>query len=227
MAAMSAMLGVGGAFGLVVTGFLMPAGASYHRVFWLSTVASDRRDRGGRLAVKCRAVRAESTPESTGSARSPWRPGLCSADAGRQPGRPGLDLARGPRPPQRWARRSCCAWWSRSKRVAQPLVPTAMLTRRPILLSPTRPRFPRRHGPVLLVPGHDRLRPRPRAASGTGSDATIPQASLLFLMPGALSAAATTPDRRGVHRDASVPGPVVAGGGLVGVVGFLMLAGWQ
>ena len=40
MAAVSAMLGVGGAFGLVVTGFLMPAGASYHRVFWLSTVAA-------------------------------------------------------------------------------------------------------------------------------------------------------------------------------------------
>ncbi|HRD11725.1 MAG TPA: MFS transporter, partial [Mycobacterium sp.] len=40
MAAISAMLGVGGAFGLVVTGFLMPAGASYHRVFWLSTAAA-------------------------------------------------------------------------------------------------------------------------------------------------------------------------------------------
>jgi len=40
MAVLSAMLGLGGGLGLVVTGLLMKGNADYHRVFWLTTAFS-------------------------------------------------------------------------------------------------------------------------------------------------------------------------------------------
>ena len=222
MAAISAMLGVGGAFGLVVTGFLMPAGASYHRVFWLSTVAAIVVTAAAVVVVPSRPHRVHSRVDWLGALA--LAAGLC-----------GLMLAvsqgaawgwTSPRTASAAALGSAVllAWWSRSKRVAQPLVSTAMLTRRPILLA-NAATFLVGMGLYFSFLGMTDFVEAPRGA-GYGFDATILQASLLFLMPGALSAAATTLiGGRCIERFGARA--VVAGGGLVGVVGFLMLAGWH
>lgn len=76
MAAVSAMLGVGGAFGLVVTGFLMPAGASYHRVFWLSTVAAIVVTAAAALVVPSRPRRVHARVDWLGAFA--LAAGLCS-----------------------------------------------------------------------------------------------------------------------------------------------------
>ena len=222
MAAISAMLGVGGAFGLVVTGFLMPAGASYHRVFWLSTAAAIVVTAAAVVVVPSRPHRVHSRVDWLGALA--LAAGLC-----------GLMLAvsqgaawgwTSPRTASAAALGSAVllVWWSRSKRVAQPLVSTAMLTRRPILLA-NAATFLVGMGLYFSFLGMTDFVEAPRGA-GYGFDATILQASLLFLMPGALSAAATTLiGGRCIERFGARA--VVAGGGLVGVVGFLMLAGWH
>ena len=64
-----------------------PAGAGYHRVFWLERIRGDRVDRGGRPG-RTQSFRAESR-QSTGSVRSPNRPGLCSVIRPSARGRPG------------------------------------------------------------------------------------------------------------------------------------------
>ena len=132
MAAVSAMLGVGGAFGLVVTGFLMPAGASYHRVFWLSTVAAIVVTVAAALVVPSRPRRVHARVDWLGAFA--LAAGLCSVMLAISQGRPGLDLPRTTTAAALGAA-ILLAWWSRSKRVTQPLVSTVMLTRRPILLA--------------------------------------------------------------------------------------------
>ena len=133
MAAVSAMLGVGGAFGLVVTGFLMPAGASYHRVFWLSTVAAIVVTVAAALVVPSRPRRVHARVDWLGAFA--LAAGLCSVM---------LAISQGatwgwtsPRTTTAAALGAAIllAWWSRSKRLTQPLVSTVMLTRRPILLA--------------------------------------------------------------------------------------------
>ena len=125
MAMLSAMLGFGGAFGLVVTGFLMPSGASYHRVFWLNTVAA--------IAVAVAAAVVVPNRPNRVSARIDWAgalglaAGLCSLM---------LAVTQG----STWGWTSIrttgaaatgvailTLWWRRSRRVAQPLVSTEML----------------------------------------------------------------------------------------------------
>ena len=222
MAAVSAMLGVGGAFGLVVTGFLMPAGASYHRVFWLSTVAAIVVTVAAALVVPSRPRRVHARVDWLGAFA--LAAGLCSVM---------LAISQGatwgwtsPRTATAAALGAAIllAWWSRSKRVTQPLVSTVMLTRRPILLA-NAATFLVGMGLYFSFLGMTDFVEAPRGA-GYGFDATILQASLLFLMPGALSAAATTLiGGRCIERFGARA--VVAGGGLVGVVGFLMLAGWH
>ena len=222
MAAVSAMLGVGGAFGLVVTGFLMPAGASYHRVFWLSTVAAIVVTVAAALVVPSRPRRVHARVDWLGAFA--LAAGLCSVM---------LAISQGatwgwtsPRTTTAAALGAAIllAWWSRSKRLTQPLVSTVMLTRRPILLA-NAATFLVGMGLYFSFLGMTDFVEAPRSA-GYGFGATILQASLLFLMPGALSAAVTTLiGGRCIERFGARA--VVAGGGLVGVVGFLMLAGWH
>jgi MFS family permease len=222
MAMLSAMLGFGGAFGLVVTGFLMPSGASYHRVFWLNTVAA--------IAVAVAAAVVVPNRPNRVSARIDWAgalglaAGLCSLM---------LAVTQG----STWGWTSIrttgaaatgvailTLWWRRSRRVAQPLVSTEMLTRRPILLANSAT-FLVGMGLYFSFLGMTDFVETPRT-SGYGFGASILDASVEFLMPGALAAAVTALiSGRCIERFGARA--VVAGGGTAGVIGFLMLAGWH
>ena len=222
MATISAMLGVGGAFGLVVTGLLMPAGASYHRVFWLNTAAA-------LVVTVAAAVVVPSRPHRV-HARVDWIGAL-----GLAAGLSGVMLAISQGAAWGWTSTRTAtaaavggailaAWWWRSKRAAEPLVSTEMLARRPVLLANSAT-FLVGMGLYFSFLGMTDFVEAPRGA-GYGFGASILQASLLFLMPGALSAAVTTLiGGRCIERFGARA--VVAGGGVAGLVGFLMLAGWH
>ena len=222
IAVLSAMLGFGGGVGLVLTGLLMPAGASYHRVFWLCTaftafavviavvVIPSRRHRerasvdwlgGISLAVGLSALMLMITQGHDWG----W---LSAATLGT--GVVGIAVLSG--------------WWSWSRRSAHPLVSTAMLRRRPVLIA---------NAATLLVGmglyfsflGLTDFVEAP-AGSGYGFGASVLDASLEFLLPGALAAALTALisgrciERFGARR-------VITVGAAAGLTGFTMLIGWH
>jgi MFS family permease len=227
IALLSAMLGFGGGLGLVVTGLLMSPGASYQRVFWLCTVFT--------AAVMVLAAAVVPSRSRRGTDRVDWVGGLALAS-----GLSALLLAitqgRG------WGLLSpatlgtaaagvgiLTGWWMWSRRCANPLVSTAMLSRRPIL---------RTNAATLLVGmalyfsflGLTDFVETSRAA-GYGFGATVLNASVEFLLPGALAAAVTAlVSGRFIERFGARA--VVRGGALVGFAGFAMLvvshsAAWQ
>lgn len=222
VAVMSAMLGFGGGFGLVVTGLLMTEGASYHRVFWWGTavtaaaliaawvVVPDRpayvEERidwigGVALAVGLAALLLVITEGSRWGWISPTI--LLSAAIGA-----GV---------LRW-------WWSWSQRCANALVPVPVLKRGPILVG---------NIATLLVGmglyfsflGTTGFVEAPMG-SGYGFDASVLDASVEFLLPGAL-AAAVAALLAGRYIDRYGPRAVVTAGAFVGMAGFTSLAIWH
>jgi len=222
IAVLSAMLGFGGGVGLVLTGLLMPAAASYHRVFWLCAaftalavviavvVIPSRRHRerasvdwlgGISLAVGLSALMLMITQGHDWG----W---LSVATLGT--GVVGITVLSG--------------WWSWSRRSTHPLVSTAMLRRRPVLIA---------NAATLLVGmglyfsflGLTGFVEAP-AGSGYGFGASVLDASLEFLLPGALAAALTALisgrciERFGARR-------VITVGAAAGFTGFTMLIGWH
>jgi len=115
-------------------------------------------------------------------------------------------------------------WWSWSRGSAHPLVSTAMLRRRPVLIA---------NAATLLVGmglyfsflGLTDFVEAP-AGSGYGFGASVLDASLEFLLPGALAAALTALisgrciERFGARR-------VITVGAAAGFTGFTMLIGWH
>lgn len=220
IAMLSAMLGFGGAMGVVVTGFLMPAGAAYQRVFWFNAA----------VAVAATVAAAVAVPRRTGrgSARIDWMgaaglaAGLCTVmlaitqgstwgwTSGRTAGAGVAGVA------------ILTLWWIGSKRAEQPLVSTEMLLRRPVLLANSAT-FLVGMGLYFSFLGMTDFVETPWA-SGYGFGASIMAASVQFLLPGALAAAVTAlVSGRCIERFGARA--VVAGGGAAGVVGFLLLAG--
>lgn len=222
IAALSAMLGAGGAAGLVVTGLLMGDGASYHRAFWLnvgvvatvlvaaSLVVPSRPKRitapvdwigGLGLAAGLSAVIVAVTQGSTWGWTGPKT--LGSALAGVVV----LGL-----------------WWVRSGRLPAPLVSTAMLVRRPILRANTATLMAGM-GLYFSFLGLTDFVEAP-VAGGYGFGATVLGASVGFLLPGALAAAlAATVGGRCIERFGARA--VVTAGAVLGVLGFAMLTGWH
>lgn len=222
IALLSATLGFGGGMGLVVTGLLMPPGASYQRVFWLCALFT--------AAVIALVVAVVPSRPRRGAATVDWFGGFSLA-AGLSAMLLTITEARG------WGLLSpatlvagsvgvgaLIVWWRQSCRCVNPLVSTAMLSRLPIL---------RTNAATLLVGmalyfsflGLTDFVETARTA-GYGFGASVLTASLEFLLPGALAAAATALiSGRLIERFGGRV--VVRLGASAGAVGFVMLVVWH
>lgn len=222
IAVISAMLGFGGGFGLVVTGLLMTPGAPYQRVFWLCTAATAVALVAAWVVVPNRAQFVQAQIDWIGGAA--LAVGLAALLlAITQGSRWGwtsptilLSLAAGVAV-LRW-------WWSWSRRCPNPLVSVSMLSRGPILLG---------NIATLLVGmglyfsflGTTGFVEAP-VGSGYGFEASVLDASVQFLLPGALSAAVTALVA-GRYIERFGPRAVIAAGACVGAFGFAALMLWH
>lgn len=222
IAVLSAMLGVGGSVGLVVTGLLMTPDASYQRVFWLCTIFT---------AVVALAVAAV-VPSRPRHERAPvdWLGGISLAV-----GLSALLLTITQGHEWGWLSPATAttatvgvavlsAWWSRSDRTVRPLVSTAMLRRGPILIANAATvlvgmglyfSFLGRTGFVEAPP-----------MDGYGFGASVLDASVEFLLPGAVAAAVTALVSGRCIERFGARAVIIAGAG-AGVAGFTLLIGWH
>lgn len=219
ISALSAILGFGGALGLVVTGFLMPPGAGYQRVFWLFTAVAV-------VVVVAAAMVVPSRP-GVGGTRVDWAgaaalaAGLCMVM---------LAISQGSL--WGWVSLRTVAvaaagatilvqWWRRSARMNAPLVSTRMLRHRPVLLA-NAATFLVGMGLYLMFLGITDFVERGQDGFGAG----ILAASIQFLVPGAIAAAVMGMiSGRCIERFGARA--VAVAGGLAGVAGFVLLTGWH
>ncbi|HPX36770.1 MAG TPA: MFS transporter [Mycobacterium sp.] len=223
MAVLSAMLGLGGGLGLVVTGLLMKGNADYHRVFWLTTAFSVA------ITIAVAVVVPRRDNQSTGSIDWAGALGLALGlsalllaltESGRWGGdsvktiglaAAGLGIMAG--------------WWRWERRClflgSQPLVSVGMLARRPILLTNIATVLVGM-GLYFVFLGLTDFVETP-TASGYGFGASVLDASMVFLLPGAIAASVTAVvSGRYIERfGARVVGMT---GAAAGVLGFLLLA---
>ena len=219
ISALSAILGFGGALGLVVTGFLMPPGASYQRVFWLFTAVA--------VVVTAAAALVVPSRRGEGGTRVDWI-GAAGLAAGL--GAVMLAVSQGSVwgwvSPRTFAVAAAGAgilvlWWRRSGRITAPLVSTGMVRHRPVLLA-NAATFLVGMGLYLMFLGITDFVERGQDGFGAG----ILAASVQFLVPGAIGAAVMGMigghciERVGAHA-------VAVAGGLAGAAGFLMLTEWH
>jgi MFS family permease len=220
LAVLSGTLGFGGGTGLVVTGLLMDGNAGYHRVFWLTTgftvlvilvvllvVPSRNRAAIGTidwlgaagLAVGLTALLLVITQGNSWGWVSPATIGCAAA---------GVAVLVG--------------WWFWERRCAYPLVSTTTLTRRAMLLTNLATVFVGMglYFGFLGLTGFVQI---PREIAGYGFSASVLHASLVFLLPGALTGFITaTASGRFIDRFGARP--VLVCGSAAGIVGFLFLA---
>ena len=219
LAVLSAVLGFGGGMGLVITGLLMRGDAGYHRVFWFTTVFSVLVLVLAALFVPLRTATATGTVDWAGAL------GLAVGLSGAL-----LALTQG----KVWGWGSpltlCSAlvglavlalWWLWERRCDQPLVSTAMLSRRPVLLTNIAT-ISVGMGLYFGFLGLTDLVQMP-TASGYGFGATVLRASVVFLLPGAVVGfVIATVSGRYIDRFGARPVLLVGAG--VGLVGYTMLA---
>lgn len=222
IAVLSAMLGVGGSVGLVVTGLLMTPDASYHRVFWLCTVFT--------AVVALVAAAVVPSRRRYERASVDWLGGISLAV-----GLSALLLTITQGHDWGWLSPATAvtgvsgvavlsAWWFQSNHTAHPLVSTAMLRRGPVLLA---------NAATVLVGmglyfsflGRTGFVEAP-AADGYGFGASVLDASVEFLLPGAVAAAVTALiSGRCIERFGARA--VITVGAGTGVAGFTLLIGWH
>jgi MFS family permease len=220
LAVLSGTLGFGGGMGLVVTGLLMDGAAGYHRVFWLTTG----------FVVVVIAVAVTAIPSRPGGADGTidWL-GAAGLAAGLSAAL--LTITQG----NSWGWSSpatlgsagfavtvLVAWWVWEKRLDYPLMSTEMLTRRPVLLTNLATIFVGM-GLYFGFLGLTQFVQVDRAVAGYGFSATVLHASLVYLLPGALTGFVTA-TLSGRFIDRFGARPVLVCGTLTGVVGFLWLA---
>jgi MFS family permease len=220
MSVLSGTLGFGGGTGLVVVGLLMNGNAGYHRVFWLTTgftvlviaivvlvvPARPRSSTGtidwlgaGGLAAGLSAVLLAITQGHSWGWTSPAALGCAAC---------GLVILG--------------AWWFWERRVKQPLVSIEMLTRRPIMLTNLATVFVGM-GLYFAFLGLTQFVQIPHGAAGYGFGATVLEASVVYLLPGAITgfivalASGRFIDRFGAR-------PVLVAAAVAGIVGFLFIA---
>ncbi len=221
LAVLSGTLGFGGGVGLVVTGLLMDGDAGYHRVFWLTTaftvvvimvtllVVPSRRRHGVEgtidwlgaigLAAGLTAALLAITQGNVWGWASPKT--LVCAVAG-------VIVLTG--------------WWFWERHRRHPLVSTRMLTRRAMLLTNLATVFVGT-GLYFGFLGLTQFVQMPREITGYGFSASVLHASLVFLLPGALTGFVTaTASGRFIDRFGARP--VLVTGALTGIIGFLALA---
>lgn len=220
MSVLSGTLGFGGGTGLVVVGLLMSGHAGYHRVFWLATAFT--------VVVIVIAVVLVPARERTHTGTIDWL-----GAAGLAAGLSTLLLAitQG----HSWGFRSpatigCAAggvailagWWFWERRASEPLVSTEMMTRRPIMLTNLATIFVGM-GLYFAFLGLTQFVQIPHAAAGYGFGATVLQASVVYLLPGALTGfVVALVSGRFIDRFGASPVLMVAA--VAGIAGFLFVA---
>lgn len=219
MAVLSGVLGFGGGMGLVITGLLMRDGAGYHRVFWFTTAFS--------VVVLVLAALVVPMRSTVARGKVDWAGAL-----GLAVGLSGVLLALTQGKQWGWTAPATVAsgvtgiaalgiWWWWETRCAHPLVSTAMLSRRPILLTNIAT-VSVGTGLYFGFLGLTDIVQMPRVA-GYGFGATVLEASVVYLLPGAI-AGFLTATASGRYIDRYGARPVLIAGAAVGVVGFAMLA---
>jgi MFS family permease len=184
MAVLSGTLGFGGGTGLVVVGLLMSGNAGYHRVFWLTTAFT--------ILVIAIVLWVVPARPRTSTGTIDWL-----GAAGLAAGLSAVLLAITQGNSWGWtspATLGCAAcgvvvlvgWWLWERRAAQPLVSTEMMTRRPIMLTNLATVFVGM-GLYFAFLGLTQFVQIPRAAAGYGFGATVLEASVVYLLPGAIT----------------------------------------
>lgn len=227
LAVLSGVLGFGGGMGLVITGVLMHDGAHYQRMFWFTAAFVV-------AAIVAVVAVVPRRPRST-TGRVDWA-GAAGLAVGLSPLL--LAVTQGHTwgwgsPPTLVAASTGTAalglWWWWERRYDQPLVSTIMLTRRSILLTNTAT-VAVGMGLYFGFLGLTGFVQAP-AATGYGFEATVLEASVVYLLPGAL-AGFVTAMASGRYIERFGARPVLIAGTATGIVGFLLLAvvhseGWQ
>ena len=220
MSVLSGTLGFGGGTGLVVVGLLMSGNAGYHRVFWLTTAFT-------LIVIAIVVFIVPSRPRSV-SGTIDWL-GAVGLAAGLSTIL--LAITQG----QSWGWTSpatlgsaavgvvvLVGWWLWERRAEQPLVSTAMLARRPILLTNLATVFVGM-GLYFAFLGLTQFVQIPREAAGYGFGATVLEASVVYLLPGALTGfVIALVSGRFIDRFGARPVLVVAA--VAGIAGFLFIA---
>ena len=220
MSVLSGTLGFGGGTGLVVVGLLMSGHAGYHRVFWLTTAFT--------VIVIAIAVLVVPARQRSSAGTIDWL-----GAAGLAAGLSAVLLAItqghswGWTSPATLACAVCglvvlCAWWFWERRAKQPLVSTEMMTRRAIMLTNLATVFVGM-GLYFAFLGLTQFVQIPYAAAGYGFGATVLEASVVYLLPGAVTGflvalvSGRFIDRFGAR-------PVLITAAVAGVAGFLFIA---
>jgi MFS family permease len=220
MSVLSGTLGFGGGTGLVVVGLLMNGHAGYHRVFWLTTTFTIVVIAIAMLVVPARQRSSTGTIDWLGA-------------AGLAAGLSAVLLAITQGHSWGWtspATLACAAsgfvvlgvWWFWERRAKQPLVSTEMMTRRPIMLTNLATVFVGM-GLYFAFLGLTQFVQIPHAAAGYGFGATVLEASVVYLLPGAVTGfLVALASGRFIDRYGAVPVLVTAA--LAGIAGFLFIA---
>ena len=220
MSVLSGTLGFGGGTGLVVVGLLMNHGANYHRVFWLTTAFTV-------VVIAIVIFVVPARPRST-SGTIDWL-----GAAGLAAGLSAMLLAITQGNSWGWTslRTLACAacgilitvgWWLWERRAKQPLVSTKMLSRRPIMLTNLATIFVGM-GLYFAFLGLTQFVQIPREAAGYGFGATVLEASVIYLLPGAVTGfLVALISGRFIDRFGARPVLVVAAA--AGITGFLFIA---
>ncbi len=220
MSVLSGTLGFGGGTGLVVVGLLMSGNAGYHRVFWLTT--------GFTLLVIAIAVLLVPARPRSSTGTIDWL-----GAAGLAAGLSALLLAISQGHSWGWsspATLSCAgcgvvvlaAWWCWERRAEQPLVSTEMMTRRPIMLTNLATVFVGM-GLYFAFLGLTQFVQIPHRAAGYGFGATVLEASVVYLLPGAVTGfLVALISGRFIDRFGARPVLMIAA--VAGIAGFLFIA---
>ncbi|OBI74930.1 MFS transporter [Mycobacterium sp. E740] len=219
MAVLSGTLGFGGGTGLVVVGLLMSGNAGYHRVFWLTTAFT-------LMVIAIVLLVVPRRPRSVAGSID-WL-----GAAGLAVGLSALLLAITQGQTWGWispATIGCAlggvavlsAWWWWERRARQPLVSTTMLARRPIMLTNLATIFVGM-GLYFAFLGLTLFVQIPRDAAGYGFGATVLEASVVYLLPGAFTGfVVALISGRFIDRFGARPVLLVAA--VAGVAGFLFI----
>jgi MFS family permease len=220
LAVLSGTLGFGGGMGLVVTGLLMDGAAGYHRVFWLTT--------GFVVVVIVAAVAIIPSRQGGGVGTIDWL-----GAAGLAAGLSAVLLTVTQGNSWGWSSPPTIAaaafgvvvmvgWWAWERRRTHPLVSTEMLTRRPVMLTNLATVFVGM-GLYFGFLGLTQFVQVDREVAGYGFSASVLHASVVYLLPGALTGFVTA-TLSGRFIDRFGARPVLVIGALAGVIGFLWLA---
>jgi MFS family permease len=220
MSVLSGTLGFGGGTGLVVVGLLMSGHAGYHRVFWLTTAFTVLVIAIAVLLVPARHRSSTGTIDWLGAAGLAI--GLSAVLLAITQGH-----SWGWTSPATLACGACGlavlgAWWFWERRAKQPLVSTEMMTRRPIMLTNLATVFVGM-GLYFAFLGLTQFVQIPHAAAGYGFGATVLEASVVYLLPGAVTGfLVALVSGRFIDRYGASPVLMVAA--VAGILGFLFIA---